>query len=437
MSAILPLIKKLNEALVKMDFKLKTLTLYFLCLFITIEKGIAFSLREGKHENFTRIVIESHRGGALISKHPLDEQTIEVTLKGGLCRDIKNHPKIHSKIIRLWTLKSLPKSQCKVTLSLRNKALLKRVFLLKKTPKYPARVVIDIAPPLLPSAPPRKALLPKIIKVSQPVLKTLPTRHLEAWQDTPPQKPAFMAGIFLGEGVFFQPELCSKPFRPTIVIDPGHGGHDPGSVSCRGYFEKHVTLQAAKNISAALKKTGRYHVVLTRKKDEFVAKRVRFAKARESQADFFISVHADSHPLKKLRGITIYTLSAKASDAEAERLAKQENKSEFLEDLQFTESTTKDVSNVLIDIAQRGSKNTALQLAKKIHNSLRVNKVGKLMTLRSADLAVLKAPDTPSILIELGYLSNEKDEKLVRSVTYQKKLAQSLVEALGQYFDKE
>lgn len=420
-----------------MDFKLKNLTLYFLCLFMTVGKVDAFALREGKHKNFTRVVIESDRGGGIISKRPLDEKTIEITLNGGLCRDIKNHPKIYSKVIRLWTLKGLPKSQCRVTLSLQNKSLLKRVFLLKKTTKYPARVVIDIAALTQQSKRPLKTVTPKIIPISKPTYEEPFAVSFDDWQEEPPYKPAFMSGISLGEGVFFHPQLCVKPFRPTIVIDPGHGGHDPGSVSCRGHFEKHVTLEAAKNISAELKKTGRYHVVLTREKDEFVAKRVRFAKARESQADFLISIHADSHPLKTLRGVTIYTLSAKASDAEAERLAKKENKSEFLEDLQFTESTTKDVSNVLIDIAQRGSKNTALQLAEKIHSCLGKNKVGKLMTLRSADLAVLKAPDTPSILIELGYLSNEKDEKLVRSVTYQKKIAQSLVEALGHYFDKD
>ena len=420
-----------------MDFKLRNLTLYFLCLFMTVERGNSFSLREGNHESFTRIVIESDRGGALISKRSLDEKTIEIMLKGGLCRDIKNHPKINSKIIRLWSLKSLEKGQCKVTISLRNKSLLKQVSLLEKTSKYPTGVVIDIGPPIPASALPLKKIVPKVIPVSKQSPEATPALFFELWQEEPPQKPAFMAGIPIGGGVFFHPQLCSKPFRPTIVIDPGHGGHDPGSVSCRGYFEKNVTLQAAKTIFTELKKTGHYHVVLTRKKDVFVAKRERFAKARESQADFLISIHADSHPLKKLRGITIYTLSAKASDAEAARLAKQENKSEFLEDLQFTENSTKDVSNVLIDIAQRGSKNTALQLAKRIHTCLGKNKVGKLMTLRSADLAVLKAPDTPSILIELGYLSNEKDEKLVRSVTYQKKLAQSLVEALGQYFDKE
>ncbi|NCP62133.1 MAG: N-acetylmuramoyl-L-alanine amidase [Alphaproteobacteria bacterium] len=402
-----------------------------------VKNAEAFSLREGSHKNVTRVVIESDGGGSLISKRPLDERKIELILTGGLCRDIKNHPKIRSKIIRLWSLDDLPKSQCRVTFSLYQKALLKRVFLLKKTSQYPARLVIDIGQGALPPAPPKKKPVSTVVSAFKPILETTGAVAFEDWQREPPPKPAFMAGVPLGGGVFFHPQISLKPFRPTIVIDPGHGGHDPGSVSCRGYFEKHVTLEAAKNISAELKKTGRYHVILTRKKDKFVAKRERFAKARESQADFLISLHADSHPLKNLRGITIYTLSAKASDAEAERLAKQENKSEFLEELQFTESATRDVSNVLIDIAQRGSKNTALQLAEKIHSCLRKNKVGKLMTLRSADLAVLKAPDTPSILIELGYLSNEKDEKLLRSVAYQKKIAQSLVEALGQYFDKD
>tara|TARA_R110002095_G_scaffold2288_1_gene9523 strand:- start:973 stop:2178 length:1206 start_codon:yes stop_codon:yes gene_type:complete len=393
----------------------------------------AFSLREGNHKTFTRVVLESNTGGHLLSKRSLNAKKIELTLKGGVCQDIKNHPKIRSKVIHFWTLKNLPKKQCKVTFFLYEKAALKRAFLLKKTSKYPARFVIDIA---------SSGTLPKTITkanrskvVSRPILET-PAPYLEIWQQDPPAKPAFMTGIPLGGGVFLQPHLLEKPFRPTIVIDPGHGGHDPGSISCRGHFEKHVTLAAAKILLADLKKAGRYHVLLTRDKDVFVAKRERFARARESQADFFISVHADSHPLKTLRGLSIYTLSAKASDAEAERLAKQENKSDFLEDLQFAENASLDVSNVLIDIAQRGSKNTALQLAKKLQHCLQENKIGKLMTLRSADLAVLKAPDTPSILIELGYLSNEKDEKLVRSIAYQKKLAQSLLEALDKYFSK-
>ncbi len=400
----------------------RTLTLCFLCLFALEKKVSALSLREGNHATFTRIVIESDRGGLLLSKRPLGDQKIELTLKGGVCQDIKQHPKVRSKIIRLWTLKNLPNNQCRVTLLLYKKAALKRGFLLKRTSKYPARFVIDIA---------AHDGLPKDIPKA-----TVKTVFFKSWQQEPPEKPRCITGIPLGGGDFLSPLLLEKPFRPTIVIDPGHGGHDPGSVSCRGHFEKHVTLAAAKIMGEELKKAGRYHVVLTRSKDSFVAKRERFAKARESQADFLISVHADSHPLKTLRGLTLYTLSAKASDAEAERLAKQENKSDFLENLPFTESLTKDVSNVLIDIAQRGSKNTALILAEKFHGCLQKKKVGKLMTLRSADLAVLKAPDTPSLLIELGYLSNEKDEKLVRSTEYQRKLAQALLEALDQYFAK-
>ena len=439
-----------------MHLKGRLLALCFTCIFFHIQQAHPFSLREGKHKNFTRLVLENPKGLQLLSAKNSHAKKISLLLSGPICTTLKKKSKVTSRVVKTWSINLASQNQCPIDLSLYKPLHLKRAFILKK----PQRLVLDLSattepaaktmrtatirPSTMPSTTPSVKPLANIIlkgqrstttsptkstmqKASNPVLKRLPEISFDFLDFEPPEKPTTH---------LFHPFLLEKPFRPNIVIDAGHGGHDPGSISCRGNYEKNVTLKAAKNIAVELKKAGRYHVVLTRKRDIFVPKRKRFAIAREAKADFLISIHADNHPSKKLRGLTIYTLSAKASDKEADRLSKQENKSEFLEDLDFTANVTRDVSNVLIDIAQRASKNTALILAETFHKCLLEKKVGKLMTLRSADLAVLKAPDTPSILVELGFLSNVKDEKLVRTVQYQKKLAQALINALDKYFKK-
>ena len=236
----------------------------------------------------------------------------------------------------------------------------------------------------------------------------------------------------------FLPIVASKPYLPTIILDAGHGGKDPGSISRSGLHEKDITLKAAVFLYKELRKTLRYNVVLTRQKDVFVPKRERFAIARNAKADFLISIHADNHPSMHVRGLTIYTLSAKASDTEALRLSEQENKRDYfgfsMENVAQKEADG--LFDVFVDIAQRGSSNTALILAKGFHIILKKSAIGKVMSLRSADLAVLKAPEVPSILVELGYLSNAKDEKLIQTLKYKKAIARSLIQALDTYFKK-
>ncbi len=237
----------------------------------------------------------------------------------------------------------------------------------------------------------------------------------------------------------FIPVISLKPYRPTIVLDAGHGGRDPGSISRSGHYEKNITLKMALYLYQALRKTLRYNIILTRKRDVFVPKRKRFSIARKSRADLFISIHADNHPSPHIRGLTIYTLSTKASDAEALRLSKQENKKKYFQGVSLEGISLKEedgIFDVFIDIAQRGSSNAALLFAKFFHRNLQSYNVGSLMTLRSADLVVLKAPEIPSILVELGYLSNAKDEKLIGTLKYKKMISRALIQSLDTYFKK-
>ncbi len=221
--------------------------------------------------------------------------------------------------------------------------------------------------------------------------------------------------------------------KPLIVIDPGHGGIDPGAIGINA-MEKNVTLAVAKSLKKQLLATGQFRVVLTRNTDVFIPLRDRFKIAREQQADLFISLHADSHPSGKARGASVYTLSETASDSEAEALATKENKSDVIAGVDLS-NESEVVSGILIDLAQRETTNLSSRFATMLVNELKSDTLMLEHSHRFAGFAVLKAPDVPSILLEMGYISSDQDEKLLTDVDYQKKLAKSISRAIQDYFD--
>lgn len=224
--------------------------------------------------------------------------------------------------------------------------------------------------------------------------------------------------------------------KPMVVIDAGHGGRDPGATGVKGTQEKRVTLAYAKDLAQALLATGRYEVTLTRTDDTYIMLRERLAIGRRAKADIFISIHADSAGNSDTRGLSIYTLSETASDKEAAALATRENKVDLIYGLNLS-TENKDVTEILIDLAQRETKNKSTKLADII-----VEHVGKRVQLlrnthRYAGFAVLKAPDVPSVLIELGFLSNRKDEALITSSNYRRQVIASLVSGIDAYFEAQ
>jgi N-acetylmuramoyl-L-alanine amidase len=230
------------------------------------------------------------------------------------------------------------------------------------------------------------------------------------------------------------PVLKSAPkHKPVVVIDAGHGGRDPGATGVKGTREKYVTLEYAKALAEALRATGRYEVALTREDDTYIMLRERLAMGRRAKGDIFISVHADSAENHTTRGLSIYTLSENASDKEAAALAARENKVDIIYGMNLS-SETRDVTEILIDLAQRETKNKSSRLADILVEA--VSKKVKLLpnTHRYAGFAVLKAPDVPSVLIELGFLSNRKDEALIISSTYRQGVVQALVDGIDNYF---
>ena len=219
---------------------------------------------------------------------------------------------------------------------------------------------------------------------------------------------------------------------PVIVIDPGHGGIDPGSTSGR-IFEKHITLSAAKEMKKHLESLGQYKVFLTRTRDTFIRLRKRRTIARNYKADLFVSLHADAIRNKNIRGLSIYTLSERASDKEAAYLAEQENKADLIAGIDLS-TESKEVANILIDLAQRETMNESSRLAYELVKYIRKFSRTLSNAHRFAGFAVLKSPDMPSILIEMGFLSNRGDEKVLSDPIRRAKLARIIADAIDHYF---
>ena len=225
-----------------------------------------------------------------------------------------------------------------------------------------------------------------------------------------------------------------NPHRKKIVVlDPGHGGKDPGAIG-RSYktYEKNVTLSMGKELRKQLEAKG-FKVYMTRSTDIFIPLRQRVAIARSYHADLFISLHADSTYNRKAQGLSIYTLSETASDKEAAALAERENKADIIDGMDFSDNSP-EINDVLISLSQNDSRNKSSKFAAYVVSEMR--RIVKLVTNthKFAGFAVLKAPDIPSVLVELGYLSNHNEEKALRDPSYRKKLAVAIAKAVEVYF---
>lgn len=226
------------------------------------------------------------------------------------------------------------------------------------------------------------------------------------------------------------------PQKRIVVLDPGHGGPDPGAISVSGLREKEITLKVAQTVKQALEATGRYKVHLTRSEDVYVPLRKRYQLAEQAGAELFISLHADSNGDSSLRGASIYTLSEKSSDREAAALAAKENRSDAIAGIDLSNQSDA-VASFLIELRQRQTMNESALFSETL-----IQEVGSSTRLlrnthRFAGFAVLKSPDVPSVLMELGYLSNRHDEKALRDPRHQDKLSRSILRATDAFFERK
>jgi N-acetylmuramoyl-L-alanine amidase len=318
----------------------------------------------------------------------------------------------------------LGEGRSRIVLDTRGPVLIEKSFLLDPEAGQPARIVVDLirtgekefADRLKADEP---AALAAIAAAEDAVPKPRPRPGSEA-EALPQQQPA--------------------PKRPggrkLVVIDPGHGGIDPGAIGSRKTREKDVVLAYGLELKKVLEASNTIDVMMTRSDDRFLTLRDRVRVARDNEADLFIAIHADTVRGPEARGATIYTLSEKASDAEAEALAHKENRADIIAGIHL-EAESEEVTDILIDLVQRESKTHALVFARKAVAEMSpvTDFTGK--PIRSAGFVVLKAPDVPSVLVELGYLSSRHDEQQLTDPAWREKVAKAMASAIEKYFSRQ
>jgi N-acetylmuramoyl-L-alanine amidase len=297
----------------------------------------------------------------------------------------------------------------RIVLDVTGPFLIDKAFVLDRNAAQPARLVVDLVPT-------DKA--------------TFATKQQEARAEA-------TASVAATE----RPDPTPSPptGKPVVVIDPGHGGIDPGTKGGSGVTEKEVVLTFAKILKGKLDAAGRYEVFMTRQDDTFLPLRERVAYAQAKSAGLFLSIHADSvsrHP-DLARGATLYTLSEDASDDEAKELAAKENFSDAVAGVELPHESDEVVANILLDLARRETQNRSVVFARSMVGELHEGKAGlHSKAMKSAGFRVLKAPDVPSVLLELGFLSNADDEKRLTSDKWQNDTAEAIVAAIDSYFAK-
>lgn len=385
------------------------------------------AVRFGAHPDKVRMVLDLNqtvdfRVFAMAGPHRIVVDLPAFTWKAG---DISKSPGTHLRGIRTGLLQA---GISRIVIELDRPALVKGAFLLPAGNGQPTRLVVDYAPATAAEFQKSKDIVLGTLRAGEAIAgmgnKPAPKPYVQDQERTanaapapqpPPRKP-----VTTGE-------------KPLIVIDPGHGGQDPGAVN-GNHREKNVTLATAKELKSQLEASGRYRVRLTRDNDRFIKLHDRVKSARNAGADLFISIHADSIDKPGVRGASVYTLSDKASDEQTAKLAARENKADLIGGVDLSHED-KDVADILIDLTVRDTMNQSKFLANTVVGTLQSNGIKTLpRTHRYAGFAVLKAPDIPSILVEIGFMSNDSEAHALSTPEYRRKLAGALKNGIDAYF---
>ena len=366
---------------------------------------VATDVRLGGDERQTRFVLDLTRKIDLAAFTLADPYRVVVDLPEVTFK-LPGKAGEHGRgLVKAFRYGLVMKGGSRIVLDTTGPVRVNKAFVLAAADGQPARLVLDLA------ATDRESYLQNIALESRTVRSSPHVRHLP-----------------------IPPRVSNDP-RPLIVIDPGHGGIDSGTKGLDGQDEKDVVLAFARELHDAIEASGKLRAALTRNDDTFVAlgDRVRFA--RERQASLFVSIHADSLPRSEgqAEGASVYTLSEHASDAEAARLADKENKSDIIAGVDLS-AEPNDVANILIDLAQRETKTFSVQFARTLINDLKPIARLHPHPIKSAGFVVLKAPDVPSVLVELGYMSTRGDLKNLTSAQWRSHAAKAMAQAVDDFF---
>jgi len=378
-----------------------------------LQKGVvALDARLGGDEQKTRLVVDLTRKVETSVFVLSDPDRVVIDLPDVAFDLPAAAGRLGRGLVTTYRYGLLGPGKARIVLDTRGAVAIDRSFVLAEFDDQPARLVIDLV--AAGRANVREAWVPRIIPAAAP---------------PPPPPPAAAPHMV-------EQKVAINESRPTIVIDPGHGGGDSGAHSANGDEEKSIVLSVAHRLREKLERLGRYRVVMTRTDDAFVSLADRVKIARDNQAALFVSIHADflSRREGDARGATVYTVSDRASDAEAARLAEKENKADLIAGMDLS-AQSDDIVNILYDLTHRETKNFSSLFQRTLVAQL---KAGGVLThqdsMRSAGFVVLKAPDIPSVLVELGYLSNAEDTKNLLSDAWRDKVADGMVTAVQAFF---
>ena len=233
--------------------------------------------------------------------------------------------------------------------------------------------------------------------------------------------------------------LLSPPARqgvrslPLVMLDPGHGGKDPGAIGVSGTYEKHVALAAAQELKRQLESGGRYRVELTRTRDVFIPLDDRVARAQSRGAALFVSMHADALSDHSVRGASVYTLGHTASDAQTAALARRENSADRFNGRNWR-GASPEVARILASLVRQETRAGSVRIARTLVDSLDRDLPMLPNPTRHAGFEVLKAADIPSVLVEMGFMSNPRDEAALRRTEHRRTVAEAMRRAVDGYF---
>jgi N-acetylmuramoyl-L-alanine amidase len=368
-------------------------------------QSVATDIRIGGDDKQTRFVVDLSRKIDITAFMLADPYRVVVDLPRTTFKLPANTGERARGLVKAFRYGLIMQGGSRIVLDTKAPVRLEKAFVIDAAEGQPARLVLDLV------ATDRASFMRNITLANRSAQQSASARP----SDAPPK--------------------VEGDARPLIVIDPGHGGIDNGAKGTGGELEKDVVLAFALTLREKLEAQGKYRVAMTRSEDEFIAlgERVRFARSRN--AALFVSVHADALPKREglAEGATVYTLSENASDAEAARLAETENKADVIAGVDLT-AEPDDVANILVDLAQRETKTFSMQFARTVVEELKSAARLHKHPLKSAGFKVLLAPDVPSVLVELGYMSTKDDLKQLTSANWRARTAQALAQAVDAYF---
>jgi len=360
---------------------------------------VAIDARLGGDETQTRFVMDFSRKIDLRAFTLADPYRVVVDIPQVVFQLPPKSGESGRGLIKAFRFGLVMQGGSRLVFDLAKPAKIEKAFVVDSTETAPARLVLDLAPT------DRESFLRRTAADNRTARADLPR------VDAPSTK----------EG----------DKRPLVVLDPGHGGIDTGTKGPSGEEEKDIVLNFAQRLRERLEKSGKYRVLLTRTDDTFVALADRVRIARDAGATLFVSIHADSLPHGEgdAQGASIYTLSDTATDSEAARLAEKENRADVIAGVDL-KSEPDDVAGILIDLAERETKSLSTQFAHKLAGEMKAVTRMHKKPLKSAGFRVLRAPDVPSVLVELGYVSNRQDLQSLLSETWRSRTSDSMAQAI-------